>query len=213
MNDRRLLAIPGHAPALDDRGWGSGWAGPGSITVACTCGWRGLTVHERWFTPGENEAQSFAEPYRTFVATYGAEVMLSGDTDAYGTHEDAIRLYLAHIEYDPKTDHEQALAEVAAASDLLHRTMTAPSPDGEQRAKEAVKAGNATTASLAGLSAAIARRALWDSAPLLTPATPDPEGRRLIAEHQQARRTEDEARAAEPLSVEVRQALGLPTTD
>lgn len=186
--DRRLLTIPGHEPLLDDRGWGSGWAGPGTITVGCTCDWRGLTIHERWFTPGENEAQSFAEPYRTFVAQYGADVMLRGDNEAYGTHEDAIRLYLDHIGYDPDADSKRVLGEVAIATDMLRTTLGTPALTPTKQMRDVASIGSSVTDALADLNAAIGRAEMWHTAPLLSAAIPDPEGRRLVEDYQQAQR-------------------------
>lgn len=208
MKDRRILSIPGHEPMLDDRGWGSGWAGPGTMRVACACGWRGLTIHERWFTPGENEAQSFAEPYRGFVEHYGVEVMLSGDNDAYGTREDAIRLYLAHLDYDPDADRTRALAAVTEATARLSETLATSAATTDTHARTVAKIGTATADALALLNTAIARATLWQAAPLLSPATPDPEGRRLIEEYQRAQR--EAAAAREVTEAEFLEALGYP---
>lgn len=208
MKDRRLLSIPGHEPLLDDRGWGNGWAGPGTLRVACTCGWTGLTVHERWFTPGQDEGQSFAEPYRSIVTQYGADVMLGGGNDAYGTHEDAIRLYLSHIGYDPDADGQRVLSALTVATDMLRDTMAAPKATLDATLRDVARTGSSTTDALADLNAAIARAVLWEAAPVLVAARPHPEGRRLIAEHEAARRAAQAEREVTP--EEFREALGLP---
>jgi hypothetical protein len=208
MKDRRLLSTPGHEPLLDDRGWGH-HSGPGQIRVACRCGWTGLTVHERWFTPGENEAQTFAEPYCGIVAQYGADVMLSGNNDAYGTREDAIRLYLSHIGYDPDADRKRVLTALTEAADMLKVTIAAPKMTLDATLRDAASTGSLVTDALADLNAAVARVTLWETTPVLVAVQPDPEGRRLIAEHEAERRAAQAKADAEPLSDEVREMLGL----
>lgn len=201
MKDRRLVSVPGHEPLLDDRGWSNGWAGPGTMTVGCGCGWHGLTIHERWFTPGENEAASFSEPYRGFVAQYGAEVMLSGDNDAYGTREDAIRLYLDHVGYDPEADRKRVVSDLLETIDMVRAITVAPGVSLNQIASAAPE----TSQALNAVTAAAARLALWEEAPLLTPVTPDPEGRRLIEAYQRAQR--EAAAAREVTDAEFLQTL------
>ena len=172
MKDQRLLTTPGHEPLLDDRGWGNGWAGPGIITVACACGWTGLTIHERWFTPGDNESAGLAEPYATIVASYGRDVMLGDGAAAYGDHDDAVRLYLDHIDYDPEADHARVLGKVREAANMLVTTLDAPATT----LRRVADTGMSTTQALAELTATEARIALLDDRPVLVAATPHPEG-------------------------------------